>query len=152
MILLSWIYAKVYAKQVKNPDMMFSKQIQSLAFVPVIFYSGLTKDLVNLFSEVIGVVNKGDGVERLKSEIERIIVSKLALLKNQIYSHLRESLKAILLETVHTERKIFEPIKKDISLGYLLLRRFANSLSKENIKKLLGDDKIKTDKAHPMEF
>jgi CheY-like chemotaxis protein len=136
----------------EKPGYDILKQIQSLAFVPVIFYSGLTKDLMNLSSEVIGIVNKGDGVEKLKSEIERIISSKIALLKGQIYSHLRESLRQYFWETVHAEKKVFEPIKNDISLGYLLLRRFANSLSKENIKQLLGDDKIKTDKAHPMEF
>jgi len=136
----------------EKPGYDILKQIQSLAFVPVIFYSGLTKDLVGLSSEVIGVVNKGDGVEKLKSEIERIITSKIALLKGQIYGHLRESLRQYFWETVHAEKKVFEPIKNDISLGYLLLRRFSNSLSKENIKQLLGDDKIKTDKAHPMEF
>jgi DNA-binding NtrC family response regulator len=43
-------------------------EIQSLTFVPVIFYSGLTKDLANLRSEIVGVVNKGDGVEKLRSE------------------------------------------------------------------------------------
>lgn len=136
----------------EKPGYDILKQVQSLAFVPVIFYSGLTKDLTSLSSEVIGVVNKGDGVEKLKSEIERIISSKIALLKRQIYNHLRESLRQYFWETVHAKKKVFEPIKNDISLGYLLLRRFANSLSKENIKQLLGDDKIKTDKAHPMEF
>jgi hypothetical protein len=136
----------------KKPGYDILKQIQSLAFIPVIFYSGLTKNLVGLSSEVIGVVNKGDGVEKLKSEIERIITSKIALLKGQIYGHLRESLRQYFWETVHAEKRVFEPIKDDISLGYLLLRRFSNSLSKENIKQLLGDDKIKTDKAHPMEF
>jgi len=136
----------------EKPGYDILKQIQSLAFVPVIFYSGLTKDLMDLKSEVIGVVNKGDGVDKLKAEIERIIMSKIALLKGQIYSHLRESLRQYFWETVHAEKKGFEPIKNDISLGYLLLRRFANSLSKENIKLLLGDDKIKSDKAHPMEF
>ena len=136
----------------EKPGYDILKQIQSLAFVPVIFYSGLTKDLMDLSSEVIGVVNKGDGVDKLKAEIERIITSKIALLKGQIYDHLRESLRKYFWETVHAEKKVFEPIKNDISLGYLLLRRFANSLSKENIKLILGDDKIKTDKAHPMEF
>ena len=136
----------------EKPGYDILKQIQSLAFIPVIFYSGLTKDLVGLSSEVIGVVNKGDGVDKLKAEFERIITSKIALLKGQIYGHLRESLRQYFWETVHAEKKVFEPIKDDISLGYLLLRRFSNSLSKENIKQLLGDDKIKTDKAHPMEF
>lgn len=126
--------------------------IQKTAFIPVIFYTGHAHKIQDLISEVVGVVNKGDGFDNLKEEIQRIVDSKIALLKGQIYSHLRESLRQYFWETVHADKKFFEPIKNDISLGYLLLRRFSNSLSKENIKQLLGDDKIKTDKTHPMEF
>jgi CheY-like chemotaxis protein len=126
--------------------------IQKTAFIPVIFYTGHAHKIQDLVSEVVGVVNKGEGFDNLKAEIQRIVDSKIALLKGQVYSHLRESLRQYFWETVHAEKNVFEPIKNDISLGYLLLRRFANSLSKENIKELLGDDKIKTDKAHPMEF
>jgi len=126
--------------------------IRKIAFVPVIFYTGHAHKIQNLISEVVGVVSKGDGFDNLKAEIQRIVDSKIALLKGQVYTHLRESLRQYFWETVHDEKKFFEPIKNDVSLGYLLLRRFANSLSKENIKQILGDDKIKTDKAHPMEF
>jgi hypothetical protein len=55
-------------------------------------------------------------------------------------------------DIVHSQREVFARYQGDISLGYLLVRRIANSLSKENIKALLGDTKIKADKAHPMEF
>jgi CheY-like chemotaxis protein len=126
--------------------------IQKLAFIPVIFYTGHAHKIQDLVSEVVGVVNKGEGFDNLKVEIQRIVDSKIALLKSQIYNHLRESLRQYFWQTVHVDKKFFEPIKDDISLGYLLLRKFANSLSKENIKELLGDDKIKIDKAHPMEF
>jgi DNA-binding NarL/FixJ family response regulator len=126
--------------------------IRKYAFIPVIFYTGHAYKIIHLISEIVGVVSKGDGVEALTKEIERIIHSKIAVLKSQIYGHLRESLRKYFWETVDAEKKIFVPGKSDVSLGYLLLRRFANSLSKENIKQLLGDDKIKTDKAHPMEF
>jgi CheY-like chemotaxis protein len=130
-------------------------QIRETAFIPIIFYTGHAHKITDLISEVVGVVSKGEiegGIVALKREIARIITSKIALLKGQIYNHLRESLRQYFWETVHAEKRVFEPIKNDISLGYLLLRRFANSLSKENIKQLLGDDKIKADKAHPMEF
>lgn len=126
--------------------------IRQSAFVPVVFYTGHAYKIKNLVSEIVGVVSKGDGIEALKDEIERIIKSKIAVMKSQIYRHLRESLRKYFWETVDVEKNIFVPGKNDVSLGYLLLRRFANSLSKENIKQLLGDDRIKTDKAHPMEF
>jgi CheY-like chemotaxis protein len=129
------------------------KQIQSNLFAPVIFFSGLTKDLAGLESEVVGVVNKGhEGVDKLNAEIERMVNSNIALIKIKLYQHVKESLRKYFWDTVHADKKAFEPIKNDISLGYLLLRRIANSLSKENIKNLLGDDKIKSNKAHPMEF
>jgi CheY-like chemotaxis protein len=129
------------------------EQIQSVAFIPVIFYSGLTKDLAGLESEIVSVVNKGDGgVEQLKVEITRIIKSNIALIKRKVYEHVKVTLRDYFWKTVHEEKKVIEPVKNDVSIGYLLLRRLAYSLSKENIKTLLGDDKINKDKAHPMEF
>lgn len=127
-------------------------QIRRNAFIPVIFYTGHAYKIDDLISEIVGVVSKGDGIEGLTLEIERIINSKIALIKRQIYDHLKETLRKYFWETVDTDKKVFIPGKNDVSLGYLLLRRFANSLSKEKIKRLLGDDKIKIDKAHPMEF
>lgn len=126
--------------------------IQKMAFIPVIFYTGHAHKVQDLISEVVGVVNKGEGFDNLKAEIQRIVDTKIALLKGQIYNHLKESLRKYFWETVDADKKVFVPGKSDVSLGYLLLRRFANSLSKENIKQLLGDNKIRPDKAHPMEF
>jgi len=129
------------------------KEIQSVAFIPVIFYSGLTKDLVGIESEVVGIVNKGSGgIAQLKDEITRIIKSNIALIKRKVYDHVRATLRDYFWKTVHDDKKVIEPVKDDVSIGYLLLRKLAHSLSKENIKALLGDDKINKDKAHPMEF
>ncbi len=127
-------------------------QIKQVAFIPIIFYTGHANKIQDLISEIVGVVNKGDGVSALKLEIHRIIETRIALLKGLVYNHLKESLRKYFWETVDADKLVFKPGKSNVSLGYLLLRRFANSLSKENIKQLLGDEKIKTDKAHPMEF
>lgn len=127
-------------------------EIRKHVFIPVIFYTGHAYKISDLVSEIVGVVSKGDGIEKLSSEIKRTITSRLALLKNNINDHIRESLRKYFWETVDTDKRIFVPQKNDFSLGYLLLRRIANSLSKEKIKELLGDDKITIDKAHPMEF
>jgi CheY-like chemotaxis protein len=129
------------------------KEIQSVAFIPVIFYTGLTKDLAGIESEVVGVVNKGEGgIEQLKVELTRIIKSNIALIKRKVNDHVRIALRDYFWKTVHDDKKTIDPIKNDISIGYLLLRRLAHSLSKENIKSLLSDDKIQDGKAHPMEF
>jgi CheY-like chemotaxis protein len=127
-------------------------RIREVNFIPVIFYTGYAYKIDTLKSEIVGVVNKGEGFDNLTTEIKRIVDSKIALLKIQIYSHLRESLKQYFWDTIDAKKDIFIPGKSEVSLGYLLLRRFASSLSKENIKKILGDDKIKVDRAHPMEF
>lgn len=126
--------------------------IRQTAFVPVIFYTGHAHKISDLSSEIVGIVNKSDEIDDLIKEFTRIISSNIALLKGKIYKHLRESLRQYFWETVDNQKSIFRPGKSDVSLGYLLLRRFAHSLSKENIKQLLGDDNIKIDKVHPMEF
>lgn len=126
--------------------------IREFLFVPVIFYTGHAYKIINYKSEVVGVVNKGDGIEALSSELERIIKSKLALLRQNINEHINKELKDYFWETVDKQKAIFNTGNIDYSLGYLILRRIATSLSKENIKIILGDDKISAEKVHPMEF
>lgn len=128
------------------------EEIRKTAFIPVIFYTGHAHKIQDLISEVVGVVSKGEGFDNLKIEIQRIVDSKIALLKGQVYGHLRESLRIFFWEVVDADKATFKPKNNDASLGYLLLRRFADSLSKENIKTILGDTKINIDKVHPMEF
>lgn len=127
-------------------------EIRKNVFVPVIFYTGHSHKIATLQSEIVGIVSKGDGIDVLTKEIERIINSKLALIKKNINMHVKEEFRKYVWETIDAEKQMFLPTGNDFSLGYLLLRRLANSLSKENIKLLLGDDKIKSDKVHPMEF
>ncbi len=136
----------------ENAGVKVLDEIRKLVFVPVIFYTGHPHKIQDLISEIVGVVSKGDGIKKLSSELERIITSRIALLKKHINTHIKEQLREYFWDTVDSGKKIFTPSQNDFSFGYLLLRRLANSLSKENIKKLLGDSKIKIDKAHPMEF
>ena len=104
------------------------------------------RSFLTIFGVLVGVITLMligsilSGIDTaLTKEIERIINSKIAVLKSQIYGHLKESLRKYFWETVDAEKKVFVPGRNDVSLGYLLLRRFASSLSKENIKKILGD-------------
>ena len=138
--------------EAEKPGYDVLKEIQSNAYTPVIFYSGIAHTLKGLSSSIVGVVNKRDGVEMLEKEILRIIKSKLGLIKKQIYNLIRLSLRDYFWQAVDKEKEIFSTVLDDVSLGYLMLRRIANSLSKEKIKSLLNDDKINSAKAHPMEF
>ncbi len=129
------------------------KKIQENCFVPVIFYSGNTKNVKDLKSQIVGVATKGDGgLEELKSEIERLIGFNLPFIKENIHNYLEIELKEYFWNIIHSERDKFTSDKIDFSLGYLMLRKFGNSLSKLKISEILGVNELNEDKIHPMEF
>ena len=129
------------------------EQIQSKCFIPVIFYSGNTQNVQNLKSQIVGVVTKGDdGFNGLKLEIERLIKFNLPFIKESIYDCLEEELKNYFWEIIHKQRDKFRPEINDFSLGYLMLRKFSSSLSRDKISEILGDDSLNKEKVHPMQF
>ena len=129
------------------------EQIQSKCFIPVIFYSGNTKDVQDLKSQIVGVVTKGDdGFEGLKLEIERLIKFNLPFIKENIHAYLEEELKNYFWEIIHSQRDKFRAEENDFSLGYLMLRKFSSSLSRNKISEILGDNSLNKEKVHPMQF
>lgn len=131
---------------------VFEKLKESF-FIPIVFYSGNTKNVVSLKSQVVGVATKGDGgVEELKSEIERLTKHNLPFLKNRVHGYIEQEFRKYFWDVVQKNNDSFVPDADDYSLGYMLLRNFADSLSKENIKTIIGDETINQEKAHPMEF
>lgn len=129
------------------------EQIQAHSFVPVIFYSGNTKNVEELKSQIVGIVTKGDdGIEGLRSEIGRLVKFNLPFVKENLHHYIEHELKAYFWNIIHNERDKFIPEHNDFSLGYLMLRQFGNSLSKERISEILGNNELKKDKVHPMEF
>ncbi|MBN8783057.1 MAG: response regulator [Terrimonas ferruginea] len=129
------------------------EQIQNFGFIPVIFYSGNTKNVEELKSQVVGVVTKGDdGIEGLKNEIERLVKFNLPFVKENLHHYIEHELKSYFWNIIHSQRDKFTPEHNDFSLGYLMLRQFGNSLSKKKISEILGNNELKKDKVHPMEF
>ncbi|NDV58210.1 response regulator [Bacteroides sp. 519] len=127
-------------------------KIQQNFFVPVIFYSGNTKHVQDLKSQIVGVVTKGDeGVEGLKTEIGRLVQSNLPFLKDRVHEYLESEFKTYFWDIIHNQRDKFKPEANDFSLGYLMLRKFSTSLSKEKISQVIKNGESK-DKVHPMEF
>ena len=121
-------------------------------FVPIIFYSGNTSAVRNLKSQVVGIATKGEGVDELKNEITRLTSYNLPFINENIYKFINDKIKEYFWDTIQENNAIFKPDDNDHSLGYLLLRNICNSLSRDNIYKILGDDSIAEDKVHPMEF
>jgi CheY-like chemotaxis protein len=129
------------------------KQIQAKCFVPVIFYSGNTKNVQDLKSQIVGVVTKGDeGIDGLKAELERLVKFNLPFVKENVHDYLEKEFKTYFWDIIHKERDKFTTDNNDFSLGYLMLRKFSNSLSKEKISEILRDSELNKDKVHSMEF
>lgn len=127
------------------------EELRKTCFVPVIFFTGLIKPVEHLKSNIIKVVRKSDGVPALKAEIKNILDSRILYIKKSLDNYIKESMRKYFWEFVQPE---WDKLKyhDDVSLGYLLIRRLANSLSKEQAITLLDDPKISLNKAHPMEF
>lgn len=121
-------------------------------FVPIIFYSGNTFAVRNLKSQVVGIATKGEGVDELKNEITRLTSHNLPFINENIYKFINGKIKEYFWDTIQKNNATFKPDDNDHSLGYLLLRNICNSLSRDNIYKIIGDDSIAEDKIHPMEF
>lgn len=126
--------------------------IRSSIFVPIIFYSANPASVAHLRSQVLGVANKLDDIASLLSEIERLTKHNLPLLKGKVHAFIEDEFKKYFWGTIQPKNNIFKPEADDLSLGYMLLRNMADTLSRDNIRQLLGDDTIKEDKVHPMEF
>ena len=118
----------------------------------IIFFSGNAGSVEDLRSEIIGVVRKSDGYDQLKKEITRLILSNLPFIKENITLHLEEEFKNYFWGIIHDKREIFIQGQNDFSLGYLMLRKLGNSLSKDKISQIIGSNNIAIDKVHPMEF
>lgn len=129
------------------------QEIQNKCFIPVIFYSGNTSNVTEYKSQVVGVVTKGDeGIEGLKLEIQRLAKNNLPFIKENIHKYLENEFKDYFWNIIHEERNKFTFEKNDFSLGYLMLRKFGNSLSKAKISEIIGDSDLTKNKVHPMEF
>ncbi|MFZ3077151.1 MAG: hypothetical protein WA139_01735 [Candidatus Aenigmatarchaeota archaeon] len=135
-----------------RPGEQILEHIKGSCFIPIIFFSGLVNPIQHLKSDVVRIVRKGDGNGALIEEIKSVFDSKLPLIKRKIDDYLNVSMRSYFWDFVHPNWASLKEIEDDVSLGYLLIRRFANSLSKEQIIKLLDDPKIKPEKSYPMEF
>lgn len=135
-----------------RPGEQILEHIKSSCFIPIIFFSGLINPIQHLKSDIIRIVRKSEGNDALKKEIESVFDSKLPLIKRKFNDYVKESMRSYFWDFVHPNWESLKGTNDEVSLGYLLIRRLANSLSKEQISHFLNDSKIKIGKSHPMEF
>lgn len=130
------------------------EDIKAFVFCPIVFYSGNVLSVKDMRSRVIGIVRKGEDneLEVLKSEILRLINNGIPTLREKVHHAIDEEFRRFFWETIQKRNDIFKADEEDFSLGYMLLRNFADYLSKDNIKEILKDSSIMDDKVHPMEF
>ena len=152
LIILDLYKGRPSEQNTDRPGEQILEHIKKSAFIPVIFFSGLVNPIQHLKSEVIRIVRKSDGNEVLKKEIESVFESKLPLIRKKFNNYVTETMRSYFWDFVHPNWSSLKEVNDEVSLGYLLIRRLANSLSKDQIGKLLGDPKIKVDKSYPMEF
>lgn len=128
-------------------------EVQKDSFTPIIFYSGHAHKIGDINSDIVKVISKGgDGSDILIKSVQNMIKCKLAILKKAIHDHIDNELNNYFWSVIHPRREIFKSSGLDYSLSYLLLRRIANSLSKDGIIDIISDPLIQKDKIHPMEF
>lgn len=127
------------------------KDIQARTFIPIIFHTAVSHKIENLKSHVVGVTDKKDGVGNLRNEIEHLVNSNIVSLKDKVHDLIEEEFKKYFWDTIHNERDKFNIVEEEKSLAYLILRRLSASLSKDNIRGLVGDDR-QNHNVLPMEF
>lgn len=152
LIILDVFKGKPEEKNTDRPGQTVLEQIKKSCFVPVIFFTGLVKPVEHLKSDIVRIVRKGDGLDALRGEINDVFSSKLLFLKQQLNGYTREVMRSYFWDFIHPNWKMLENIKDEVSLGLLVVRRLAISLSKEKIAGILGDPNISPEKVHPMEF
>ena len=135
-----------------QPGEYILQRIKKSFFIPVIFFSAVTKPIEDLKSHFVRVVNKNRGNEALEKEIELVLESELHQIRRRIHEYVTKSTTSYLWDFVEKQWNFLEKGEDKVSLDYILMRRLANSLSKEQIGEFLKNHDIKNDETHPMEF
>ncbi len=139
------------SEEAEQEGLSILKDIQERTFIPIVFHTAVSHKIANLKSHVVGVTDKKDGVKNLKNEIEQLINSNIVSLKDKVHTLIEIEFKKYFWDTIHNQREIFNNEDEEKSLGYLILRRLSASLSKDNIRNLVGDERLNHN-VLPMEF
>ncbi|MBI5625406.1 MAG: response regulator [Elusimicrobia bacterium] len=127
--------------------------LKSTRFAPVIFYTALAHKVRSQETSFVRVVEKTEGIEKVKKEVRQVLQTQLPYLARKI----EDIQRAYMWDFVGTNWKEFKSAHEQADLAYLLARRLTVSLEGEARKlarKLAGKDVPLADpaKVHPMQL
>ncbi len=110
-----------------KPGLDILEEIKRTRFVPVVFYTALPDHVADLESAFVRVVEKTEGVVRVRNEIRHLLESGLPRLSRYI----EEQQRKYFWEFVEAKWKGGELSRDAVDLAYLMARRLAAALRSE---------------------
>jgi CheY-like chemotaxis protein len=127
------------------------EKLKKTRFVPIIFYTALAHKVRSQQTSFIRVVEKTEGIIRVREEVQRVLATRLPTLVRK----LEDQQRAYMWDFVNEHWAEFESPHEQADLAYLLARRLARSLEglAEKLAASVGEaagSSAKEIKAHPM--
>jgi CheY-like chemotaxis protein len=129
------------------------EKLKETRFIPVVFYTALAHLVRHLETSFVRIVEKTEGIEKVKEEILHILDTKLPALTRRV----EEIQRSYMWNFVSDHWQEFDAAHQKVDIAYLLARRMALSLQQEAkhiARELVGEAVPITDtkKVHPMEM
>ncbi len=146
------------AERTEEEGLKTFESIKSRRFLPVIFYTALPGKVEALSGQLIRVIDKKDGVEKLLEEIKDIFNKRLPIVNRALISHMEEIQRNYMWDFVAKNWDEFGTSVDSAELAVLLARRLSVTLCRENIGKLVSaidsgmHYQYEPGKAHPVEY
>ncbi len=110
-----------------KPGLDILQQIRKTRFVPVVFYTALPQQVSDLKSVFVRVIEKTEGMVKVREEIKSLLETKLPFLSR----YLEEQQRKYFWDFVETEWRDGELSGTSVDLAYLMARRLAAALRSE---------------------
>lgn len=137
-----------------KPGLDLLTRIKTTRFVPVVFYTALPEQVADLKSAFVRIVEKTEGMVKVRQEISSLLSTKLPLLSR----YLEEQQRKYFWDFVESEWGEAELAGATVDLAYLMARRLAAALrsefSRTAASEIGGADAApgEAHKIHPMEY
>ncbi len=146
--------AQALEEEKAKPGLDILDEIKKTRFVPVVFYTALPQQVADLKSAFVRVVEKTEGMVKVREEVKSLLETKLPLLSK----YLEEQQRKYFWDFVESQWRDGELSGTAVDLAYLMARRLAAALRSEFSRaaafEIGGADAapVDTHKIHPMEY